>query len=92
MQASKKECTRLQELVDSLKTDEKKTNAAKEELDRKLCASQKAETSLKVSNNFDHDADRKILSIVNTTPIALHDIHITCTQGTCILLKNATFC
>ena len=49
LQASKKECTRLQELVDSLKTDEKKTNAAKEELDRKLCASQKAETSLKVS-------------------------------------------
>ena len=49
LQASKKECTRLQELVDSLKTDDKKTNAAKEELNRKLCASQKAETSLKVS-------------------------------------------
>jgi hypothetical protein len=40
LQASKKECTRLQELVDSLKTDDKKTNAAKEELDRKLHASQ----------------------------------------------------
>ena len=49
LQASKKECTRLQELVDSLKIDQKKTNAAKEELDRKLHASQKAETSLKVS-------------------------------------------
>ena len=49
LQASKKECTRLQELVDSLKTDEKKTNAAKEELDRKLCVSQKVETELKVS-------------------------------------------
>ena len=49
LQASKKECTRLQQLVDSLKTDQKKTKAAKEELDRKLCASQKAETSLKVS-------------------------------------------
>ena len=80
----------MQQLVESLKTDEKKTNAAKEELDRKLCASQKAETSLKVSIDFGQDADRKILSIVNTTPIVLHNVHITCTQGTCILLKNAS--
>ena len=49
---SKKECTRLQELMDSLKADQKKTNAAKEELDRKLCASHEVETSLKVSTNF----------------------------------------
>ena len=49
LQASTKECTRLQQLVDSLKIDQKKTNAAKEELDRKLCASQEMESSLKVS-------------------------------------------
>jgi chromosome segregation ATPase len=47
LQASKKECTRLQELVDSLKADQKKTNAAKDDLDRKLRASQEVETSLK---------------------------------------------
>ena len=49
LQSSAKERTKLQQQVDSLRGEVKKASAARYDLEKKLRASQKSESSLKVS-------------------------------------------